>query len=274
VCYRNSAMRDQISLKAPVVFHSALEPTVGIYGVEGSKPGAAAAAAWLAHKVIPLSRSGYGKILGQCMWTSKRMYCRLVTMQDRDLDPDRRYNLTLFQMLPAERNGGSPNQIQDQKKYIKDNFVNRTNADLLEFLADEPAARNLFRELGSDQVILAYSFNFKNKAGQWNKDPEKLAKLNNEIFKICSIMDPNQDVNSTPLILTSSDFDVASYGALFMQHYSRRLGIDNPDNATIPFLISTTMDPWTTDTAGGDFLKVVEDSLRSVVYQALAVINS
>ncbi len=178
VCYRNSAMRDLISLKAPVVFHSALEPTVGIYGVEGSKPGAAAA-----------------------------------------------------------------------------------------------AARGLFRGLGSDQVILAYSFNFKNKADQWNTDPGELAKLNNEIFKICSIMDPKQDVNSTPLILTSSDFDVASYGARFIQHYSRRLGIDNPGNATIPFLISTTMDPWTTDTAGGDFLQVVEDALRSVAYQAMDALN-
>jgi glutamate/tyrosine decarboxylase-like PLP-dependent enzyme len=273
VCYRNSAMRDLISLKAPVVFHSALEPTVGIYGVEGSKPGAAAAAAWLAHKVIPLSQSGYGKILGQCMWTSKRMYCRLVTMQDRDPDPNRRYSLTPFQMLPAERKGGTPVQIEQQKKDIANNFVNCTNAELLELLARDAAARDLFRELGSDQVIIAYSFNFKDKAGQWNKDPDRLAKLNNEIFKICSIMDPKQDVNSTPLILTSSDFDVASYGAPFIQRYSGRLGIDNPDNATIPFLISTTMDPWTTDAAGGDFLKVVEDALRSVVYQALATLG-
>ena len=37
-----------ISLKAPVVFHNQSEPTVGIYGVEGSKPGASAAAVHLA----------------------------------------------------------------------------------------------------------------------------------------------------------------------------------------------------------------------------------
>ena len=273
ICYRNSAMRDLISLKAPVVFHSALEPTVGIYGVEGSKPGAAAAATWLAHKTIPLCQNGYGKILGQCMWTSKRMYCRLVTMEDRDPDPNRRYRLIPFQMLPAERNGSGANQIQEQKKCIAEHFVNCTNAELLEFLAHNVAARDLFRELGSDQVILAYSFNFKNREGQWNKDPEKLAKLNQQMFKICSIMDPNEDISSKLLILTSSDFDVTNYGAPFIQHYSRRLGIDNPNNATIPFLISTTMDPWTTETEGGDFLKVVEDALRTVVYQALDALN-
>ena len=61
VCYRNAAMRDLISLRAPVIFHNQAEPTVGVYGVEGSKPGAAAAAVWLAHKVIRPDRSGYGR---------------------------------------------------------------------------------------------------------------------------------------------------------------------------------------------------------------------
>ena len=36
---------------------------MGIYGVEGSKPGAAAAekAVWLADKSIPLNQDGYGR---------------------------------------------------------------------------------------------------------------------------------------------------------------------------------------------------------------------
>lgn len=272
ICYRNSAMRDLISLKAPVVFHSTLEPTVGIYGVEGSKPGASAAAAWLAHKVIPLSRSGYGKILGQCMWTSKRLYCRLVTMQDRDKNA--RYGLTPFQMLPSEREKEpKPEKIQDEREFIADHFVNSTNTELLELLKNCAKAKNLFSEIGSDQVILAFSLNFKNKTGDWNKDPTKLTNFNNEIFRICSIMCPTEEVNSKSLILTSSEFDVGSYGAPFVQHYSRRLGIDNPDNTTIPFLISTTMDPWTTDTEGGDFLKVIEDSLRSAANRALALVD-
>jgi glutamate/tyrosine decarboxylase-like PLP-dependent enzyme len=269
LCYRNSAMRDLISLKAPVVFHSASEPTVGIYGVEGSKPGAAAAAAWLAHKVIPLSRSGYGKILGQCMWTSKRMYCRLVTMADRDPNPDRRFRITIFQMLPAEREGRSPAEVQCQKDYIAQHFVNVSNVDLLELLAKDPKARVLFQQVGSDQTILAYSFNFKNKSGAWNEDAGRLAQLNNKIFELCSIMDPAVNLSTKPLILTNSEFDAGSYGLPFLQRYSDRLGIKNPEAAAIPFLISTTMDPWTTDTIAGDFLEVVETALCTVVYQAL-----
>ena len=122
----------------------------------------------------------------------ERMYCRLVTMQDRDPDPDRRYSLVPFQMLPAERNGGSSDDIRAQRQYIADNFVNCTNVQLLALLASDVTARNLFRELGSDQVILAYAFNFKDRAGHWNTDPNRLAKLNNQIFKICSIMSPQQ----------------------------------------------------------------------------------
>ena len=76
LCYRNSALRDLVSLKAPVVFHNKLEPTVGIFGIEGSKPGAAAAAVYLAHSVIRPTKHGYGKIIGQCIWVSKRLLLR------------------------------------------------------------------------------------------------------------------------------------------------------------------------------------------------------
>jgi glutamate/tyrosine decarboxylase-like PLP-dependent enzyme len=274
VCYRNSAMRDLISLKAPVVFHSEMEPTVGVYGVEGSKPGAAAAAVWLSHKVIPLTQRGYGKILGQCMWTSKRMFCRLFTMAKRDLCCHR-YTVTLFQRTPAERNGKSQAEKDREKTYISNHFIQPTNIDLLNLLSDDPHARDLFCQLGSDQIILAYSFNFIDKqSGDLNRDPKKLSKLNNKIFELCSIMDPGKDVTALPLILTSSEFDVEAYGERFVRSYCDRIGVDFLPDVPISFLISTTMDPWTTDTAGGDFLEVVEDALRHAVCQAIEIIDA
>jgi hypothetical protein len=42
LCYRNGAMRDLIAFTASVVYHGGVDPTVGVYGIEGSKPGAAA----------------------------------------------------------------------------------------------------------------------------------------------------------------------------------------------------------------------------------------
>ncbi len=267
VCYRNSAMRDLISLSSPVVFHNQSEPTVGVYGVEGSKPGAAAAAVWLAHRVIPPTEKGYGKILGQCLWTSKRLYCRLVTMTDS------RFKITLFQMLPAERRQVGDAEIEKQKQYIRTNFVEQDNDALRNFLEDNSEARDLFMQMGSDQAILAYSFNFCDQAGCWNTDADRANALNLKIFDICSITFPPRDLNKIRLIVTNSSFDPAVYGRPFVDAYAGRLGVVPVTGLPIEFLISTTMDPWTTSTPKGDFLAVVEDVLRDAVHQALDDLN-
>ncbi len=277
LCYRNSAMRDLVTLKAPVVLHSKNEPSVGVYGIEGSKPGAAAASVWLAHKVIPPTEEGYGKILGQCMWTSKRMYCRLVTLRERDKSPKPRYKIVTFQELPAMPKSLIAQGAKDPLKYIEENFVSRTNEELWEFLEKDKDAKKLFNDLGSDQVILAYSFNFytanqSNKL-ELNRDVLKLNKLNKKIFDICSITTPPANLNDTKLILTSSEFDKDSHGKPFLDHYCRRLGVQNPNYSPVTFLISTTMDPWTTDTPKGDFLQVVEDELREAAEKAIKLLG-
>lgn len=262
LCYRNSALRDAISLKSPVVFHSQLEPTVGIYGVEGSKPGAAAAAAYLAHRVIPPTRSGYGKLLGQCMWTSKRFYCLLATMEHSDL------KITTFQELPAEREGAGSAEVEAQRKYIREAFVPPTNEDLRQLLRHDGKANALFAELGSDQIVLAYSFNFRDRDG-WNRDIARCNRLNAKIFELCSVTDPKVGLAGLDLILTSSDFDPALYGAEFVDRYARRLGLDPVPGVPIDFLISTTMNPWPTDVGGVDFLTVIVEALQRAAARAL-----
>jgi hypothetical protein len=267
LCYRNSALRDVVSLASPVVFHSQLEPTVGIYGIEGSKPGAAAAGVWLAHKVIRPNSRGYGLILGECVWVSKRMYCRLLTMQDRDPQIPSAFKIVPFQMLPAERDDLGPEAIRQQYEQVK-HFVDLTNDELKALLESDPRKFKFFQELGSDQVIIAYAFNFRDPStGEWNKDPDRLNRFNNAIFEICSITSDKEDPNAINLILTSSSFDEGVYGGEFVAHYANRLGVANA--TSIGFLISTTMNPWTTDTPQGDFLAVVEKALRDAVYQAI-----
>lgn len=46
---------------------------VGPYILEGSKPGAAATACWLAHKTIPLTNSGHGKIVKTTLLNTQRL---------------------------------------------------------------------------------------------------------------------------------------------------------------------------------------------------------
>jgi hypothetical protein len=49
-------MRSLVTFSSPVIYRGGAEPTVGIYGIEGSKPGAAAASIYLSHKVIRLNK--------------------------------------------------------------------------------------------------------------------------------------------------------------------------------------------------------------------------
>jgi hypothetical protein len=266
LCYRNSGLRDLVSLRAPVIFHNQLEQTVGVYGIEGSKPGAAAASVYLAHKVIRPAQSGYGQILGRCMWTSKRMYGRLVSLLDS------RVTLTFLQQLPVELAGGSPQAVENQKAYIRENFVNPTNDQLKQLLTRDPAANSLFSEMGSDQVILSYAFNFVDKAGTINKEPDKANRLNEAVYNICSMSVPPTTIdalNRLKLIITSSSFDPEIYGQPFVDLFARRMGLEPSAGKAISFLISTTMDPWTTETPDGDFLAVIEGALLEAVHQAL-----
>ena len=262
LCYRNAAMRDAVSLQAPVVFHSQTEPTVGIYGVEGSKPGSAAAAVWLAHRVIRPDTSGYGKILGQCMWTSKRLFCRLHTLDDR------RFRVTMFNRTPAERSRRPDDERAAERTAIR-RFVDTGNDGLTEMLGADPAARSLFTALGSDQVILAFALNFKHRNGRLNRDLARANAFNERVFQHCSLVEPREDFGDLELALTSSRFEPSVYGHQFVDSFSQRMGVLPHAELGVDFLISTTMDPWTTETAGGDFLATIEAALTRAAHRAL-----
>ena len=262
LCYRDAAWRDAISLRAPVVFHSQTEPTVGVYGVEGSKPGASAAAVWLAHRVIRPDRNGYGRILGQCMWTSKRLFCRLATLEDP------RFAITLFNRTPAERRRARGAELAKERTVLR-RFAELDNAGLETLLDSDPAARDLFGQIGSDQIILAFALNPLLPDGTPNADLRRANALTDSVFTRCSVTEPLADLSGLDLILTSSRFDPAVYGQGFVDRFCRRMGVTARPGAGVDFLVSTTMDPWTTEAGGVDFLGTIVAALRTAAHRAL-----
>jgi glutamate/tyrosine decarboxylase-like PLP-dependent enzyme len=62
------------------------EHFLGRYILEGSKPGASAAAVWLSHKVIPLDERGYGFLIGRTVTGARRLHAALA---GADLGPFR-----------------------------------------------------------------------------------------------------------------------------------------------------------------------------------------
>jgi hypothetical protein len=67
-------MRYLITWTSPIVFRAGdAAENIGVYGVEGSKPGAAAVSAFLSHDVIGLHSEGYGLLLGEALFSCTRV---------------------------------------------------------------------------------------------------------------------------------------------------------------------------------------------------------
>ncbi len=257
LCYRNSAMRNLVAFTAPVVFHGGLDPTVGVYGVEGSKPGAAAASVYLSHRVIETNQDGYGKILSECTFAAKKFYAELACM---DLEDNPFVCIPLIE-LPAAKEGKSKNEIIDELLFLKSRIIDVPNQEII---ADKPAME-LLKNMGQDQTIVTYMFNFKNADGTLNTDPKKMSDLNNELYNRLSFHPWQDDIEKTPLIVTASEFDPNNYCKKFMTYLYSRAGLSKVEDVPLNFIISTFMNPWIAATNQGELLKTYIQVLKDTV---------
>ena len=90
IVWRDRRVRDFLGEKAAYVFdhdnRSAAcdrQPRLGEYILEGSKPGAAAAAAWVAHRVLPLDRAHLGRLQRHTILASEYFFDRLPFLEQR-----------------------------------------------------------------------------------------------------------------------------------------------------------------------------------------------
>jgi len=266
LAYRNGAMRDVVAFTAPVVFHGGTVPSVGVYGIEGSKPGAAAAAVYLSHAVIPADRTGYGRLLAKCMFNSKRFYCALLAA----FGPEDDVTLTPFQRLPAERDGGTPREIEAQRAMIAQQIVPVADDPLIEKLLHNPELMTLFQQLGSDQTICAYIFNFRTADGI-NRDLALMNALNDAIFHKLSVQEFGGDkVPAAPMFVTASEFEPGIYGQDFVDHYVTRCGATPVPGLSVKFITSTQQNPFMTSTEKGDLTPMLAGVLKRTASELAA----
>ncbi|MCI0337752.1 MAG: pyridoxal-dependent decarboxylase [Acidobacteria bacterium] len=87
IVFRHEGVKEMITTDAPYIFDGEEKrdrPFIGRYILEGSKPGAAAAACWFAHRVVPLNQSGYGLLIGKSIQSTQELCYRL----GRELAPE------------------------------------------------------------------------------------------------------------------------------------------------------------------------------------------
>ena len=77
VLLRDRAAEDAVSYDAPYLWtaeRTSAAAFLGRHTLEGSRPGAAAAACWLAHRAVPLSQTGHGKVLAASILATRELY--------------------------------------------------------------------------------------------------------------------------------------------------------------------------------------------------------
>ncbi len=270
LCYRNSAMRSLVSFEAPYINTSeggddAL--VIGSYGIEGSKPGAAAAGVYLSHAVIPTTQSGYGKILGRTLYNTKIFHFRLLSMNDPDED---------FTVVPVPRlnlAGALAGYADDEEamENLRGYLQGKRHSEIL----SSPEAMEHLREIGADLNIITYAFNYKID-GKPNQDLATTNAFNKRIYQHLGVQADGRQIQDYQVIVSTTDFKKDTYGEVFFDHYKRRLlALDHPqedpsENA-ITVMRSVIMDPWLTeDAADRPFMDTFIDELRAVIRKVTA----
>ena len=227
--YKDHRMPEMIRITAPVVYHHGDAPTTGVFGVEGSKPGAAAAGVYFSHRIIKPDQSGYGRILGRCTFNAKRFFAQMMAIES-----------DYFKL--AALTDLEPHEIELIKEW-----PSLSNAELWERLSESKIEFDIFQRTGPDLNIISYALN-PILNGKENRDPKVTNDFNKALFKKLS----NQSVDEPlpEVIVTSSSFDSEdSLNAI--RSLRTQLGLKQDDDMDMNFLITTVMNPWLSDTDSG-----------------------
>lgn len=269
LCYADERMRNLVTFGAPVIGTPGSQVSVGEFGIEGSKPGAAPAAVYLAHAVLRPSVSGYGQLINGAMRSAKAFYLGVYALARMD-DP---FVSVPLARLPSERPGGDG---KDQSWLrLLDQMAEMAIDDIL---ADPELAAH-FNEIGPDQNIVDYTFNFKHADGTLNRSIERCNALNAGIYDAFHVhegkvegskIDFGRDVQDVPLIISQTEMSVGDYGEPFMRDYAKRLGLELPPEGqdfTLKVNRTVVMDPWLSriEQDGRPFLDVTFAIMRDEV---------
>ncbi|PZN71894.1 MAG: hypothetical protein DM484_25450 [Candidatus Methylumidiphilus alinenensis] len=213
---------------------SAADPAVGQFGLEGSRPGAAAAAVYFTHACLRPDYKGYGEVLTRSLYNAKQFYAELMFMGHQD-----KFKTAL--LMPFDSN---------KLSLVKDKILRKG----LDEIRNAPDALKVFRELGPDQNIINYGFNpivdgkVNSALKTYNDFTRKVYdKLRIKYDKESGLQKNTE--NQPELMLSMTTFIRKDYKDDFMSNFAHQLGLDI--TAGIPeelnCLRSTIMSPFTSD---------------------------
>ncbi|XP_023326537.1 uncharacterized protein LOC111699967 [Eurytemora carolleeae] len=234
--YRNGNIRKFLAQKAAYVNHgTGNNEEINLFGIDGSKPGAASAGVWLSHKVIGLHNMGYGLLLEQCTFSAGIMYSLWVSLE-RSVDP--------FLVVPAipvleEFNGWSKPKIR-REILQAENWRLQMNTEAMKFI----------NENGPDTLINCLSLNVRKwnaELSVWenNTDCDLQRRFVKNFYKRCShsFERPNMVDRGIQIILNATSWGKESHSGAY-QEMKNSLGLDAKGDGSIAVIINTCMSPW------------------------------
>lgn len=155
VLYKNEELRSVLLNTAPYTYHKQDKPNIGMFSLEGSRPGAMAAACYLTYKVMPPMNSGMGQLVINSLSASRKFYelveaseslinlntpdldinCFYVRTDDKDISELNKKTLEIYKRLSVE--AAEPEFIISKfvipphlAKVVLPDFTNRNNENL------------------------------------------------------------------------------------------------------------------------------------------------
>ncbi|EKG20154.1 Pyridoxal phosphate-dependent decarboxylase [Macrophomina phaseolina MS6] len=262
--YRDGRMRYLITWTSPYLSQGSTT-SIGIYGLEGSKPGASAVSTYMANQCIGLNPEGYGALLGEATFSSSRISAQWAAMTDSSMP----FVVVPFNMLPSElASDATPESIEAEKQWIRDNILRSSNLDIVSSSSTSPggdSALSLLRKLGSDLNINAFAINFRNRDGTLNTDTLEANYLMRRVVERFSVDSPSDDPTKIPLYLTSTEFSPELYGAC-AENFKKRLGLAG-GGQDLFVLRNVVMSPFPTERdfvseLAGIFMNVVAEEVK------------
>ncbi|KAF7179940.1 hypothetical protein CNMCM7691_008992 [Aspergillus felis] len=278
--YRDGRMRYLVTWSSPYLSQGSSE-NIGIYGVEGSKPGAPAMSTWLSNIVVGLHPHGYGMLLGEAAYTSAILSAHYATMghTPKEEGTNKYFVCVPFNLLNEERMKGEKpenpggeypkdgksfftEKVLQKRQQIREAIINQDNAEIQE---DEYNIEVL-RELGSDLNINAFALNWYDEDGNLNTDLEEANYLMKQVVDKLSITSPNTEPAEIPLFLTSTKFEPKLYGKC-VRRFMNRLGV-KPCEEDMFVIRNVVMSPFPTQ---GDFVGRLMKDFEKVIIEKVQV---
>ncbi|OKL57391.1 hypothetical protein UA08_07535 [Talaromyces atroroseus] len=153
LCYRDGRMRYLVTWTSSIIYcesEEGLTESIGLYGVEGMTEGLVVGP-YLSYQAIGLHKDGYLTLLGEALFTGKRLYCHWATLMVSLIeigDVSAKLLITPFNMLPAERDEGN---VEAPKEFTREHIIQADNEDLML----DPEAVQLLQQLGMEDEVKA-----------------------------------------------------------------------------------------------------------------------